>query len=404
MHYSYVAIDLRGDRKQGVLEARSPEAVHSQLKTSGLTAVSVEKDYFSTFLSYLPFRKSTLKDKETLEFVSFLADFLASGMDMMMALENLESVAGTRNTETAAREVRTLMSRGSSLSEAMKKSGLFPVLVYSATYAGEQAGELGRALKSLEEWIQTQVELRRDVAGALTYPIFIMVLLSVVVSIYLLYVMPQMQGVIEMTGYTPTATRIVFSILGFFRTFWWLFPGGIFAAVVGAAEARRRIGDERVEIMIRSMPLLGPVFISISCARIFFNFNLLFKAGMNVKEALFIAAEAESSKAMKAALARVREGIIAGKTVSGAFRMPPFPDSIAKMLEVGEKAGLLERYAAIVASFFKKEVDRRLKRILGVLQPAMLIVAASFIVLVFFAFIMPMYQSIISLSTPGGIH
>ncbi|MBI4522757.1 MAG: type II secretion system F family protein [Deltaproteobacteria bacterium] len=158
MFYRYVAIDPAGARREGKMEAASISVARSQLKASGLEPVLIKEDYLSAVFAYLPFSRTQLKNREVLEFISFLADFLGSGMDMAIALENLERVVESKKTQAAARAIRTHVMKGSSLSEAMKRTGLFSDLIHAGIYAGEQAGELVRALRNLEEGVRQAID------------------------------------------------------------------------------------------------------------------------------------------------------------------------------------------------------------------------------------------------------
>ena len=127
------------------------------------------------------------------------------------------------------------------------------------------------------------------------------------------------------------------------------------SALFGVKQLKARVGVERVEVLMRSLPLFGSILVGVSLTRVFSALHLLVKAGMNLKDAISIVAVSQTNLALKNALLKVREGIISGKPVSAAFRLPLFPETVSKMLEVGEKAGLLERYTQIITDFYKKK-------------------------------------------------
>ena len=110
MIYYYVAVDQSGGRKEGKMEAPSVEQVRAELRKGGLEPVVIREDYLSFFLSYWPFSRKTLSDSEVLEILSFLNDFLSSGMDAAMALDNLETVVGTKRAQATVRTLRTPVS------------------------------------------------------------------------------------------------------------------------------------------------------------------------------------------------------------------------------------------------------------------------------------------------------
>ncbi len=401
MFYRYIAIDPRGARKEGNMEGAAAKAVRSRLKAMGLEPVVVREDYVGFFLSRLSFSAKTLGNNEVAEILSLLADFLGSGMDISMALENLESVVGSKNAKSAVGDIRAQVMRGASLSEAMKRTKLFPDVVYAGLYAGEQSGETVKALQNLEEGVRQTIEFNYEVRKAVTYPAMIIALVFTVIGVYVVYVLPKVKGIIEMTGHTPAATAIIFSVIEFIRRFWWSLPVVLGSALFGVKQLKARVGVERVEVLMRSLPLFGSILVGVSLTRVFSALHLLVKAGMNLKDAISIVAVSQTNLALKNALLKVREGIISGKPVSAAFRLPLFPETVSKMLVVGEKAGLLERYTQIITDFYKKKTAKDLKKLVAVMEPLMLVLAAGFIVILFFGFIMPIYQSIMSLSEMG---
>lgn len=398
MFYRYVAVDQSGGRKEGKMEASSVEQVRAELRKGGLEPVAIREDYLSYLLSYWPFSRKTLSDSEILEILSFLNDFLASGMDAAMALDNLETVVGTKRAQATVRTLRTQIGRGSTLSDAIKKTGAFPEIVHAGVYAGEQAGEMLKALDNLEDGVRRDMEFRQEVHKVVTYPSIIAVLVFAVIGTYLVYVVPKLRGIIEITGVTPTPTKILFAVMELAHGYWWTSPPLVAALIFGAKQLRDHLGDEKVELITRSLPLFGRVIIATSMTRIFFTLNLLLKAGMNIKDALTIVASSQASRALRNALLGVSNQITRGKPVSASFRHPLFPDLVSRMLEVGEKAGKLERYTELTAAYYKKKTERELRRLTTYMEPFMVFVAAGFVLLLFFGFIMPVYQSIMSLT------
>src|SRR5438477_3192899 len=223
--YQYKVRDRQGKLLEGSLEADSTTLVANRLRQMGYIPLAIDKKDDAGFQKEikLPFGKGKrVKLKDIAVFSRQFATMINSGLSLLRSLYILADQTDNKLLAAVLNQVRQDVEKGSSLSQALARHPkTFSRLYVAMVRAGETGGVLDSVLLRLAETIEKQVELRRKVKSAMTYPIVVMVLVLLIVTAMLLFIIPMFKGLYKDLGGTfPLPTMILLSVSGIVRQFW----------------------------------------------------------------------------------------------------------------------------------------------------------------------------------------
>ncbi|HEY5078103.1 MAG TPA: type II secretion system F family protein, partial [Acidimicrobiia bacterium] len=258
--FQYKVKDKTGKLVEGSLEAENAQLVVSKLRSMGYVPIEIQQQGGTTLQRELklPFA-DRVKLKDVAVFSRQFATMINSGLSLLRSLSILAEQTESKPLAEIANQVRMDVEKGSSLSQAMSKHPkAFNRLYVSMVRAGEVGGALDSVLMRLADTIEKQVELRRKVKSAMTYPLVVAVLVLTIVTAMLLFVIPMFQGIYkELGGTLPAPTQFLINISKICRTYWYM----IFLVEIGGAFAFRRwINSEEGRKQWDAIKLKVPIF------------------------------------------------------------------------------------------------------------------------------------------------
>jgi type IV pilus assembly protein PilC len=249
-----------------------------------------------------------------------------------------------------------------------------------------------RQLADYEERIQVTLA---KVRGAMAYPLFVLLLAIFVVAILVKVALPPMVRLFEeFSAELPWPTRFLIAITNFFGEYGLtLLIGAAVLSVVLFLFSRRPSGRLLLHRLVLRVPLLGKISIHGAVARLSRTLSALIKAGLALPEALALSKETIGNLVLQEALENVRQETLQGRGLSEPLsRVKQFPPMMSYLARVGEETGTLDTHLATVADFYEQEVDRSLRVMTTVLEPALIIVVGLVVGFVAVSIMMPMYN------------
>lgn len=263
--------------------------------------------------------------------------------------------------------------------------------------AGEQSGSLEKTFDRLSDSLQREQALRQEVRGALTYPIILLSVALLVVTLLVTFALPKIAKLFSDTGAQPPLfSQIVFAVGLFLNQYFLL----LFVVIVGTVAGlwilwmKNAAAKKLFQHFIRKMPLVGPLLRKISVQRFAMTFGSLLQSGLPILEAMDITASAVGDEEVKDALLRIsHEGIAKGLTIGDAFkRETVFPKVVTNLVAISEKSGNLSSILGTLAEFYETEIKTSVKVLVSFLEPALLLIIGVVVGLVALAIIVPVYQ------------
>lgn len=391
--FAYRAVTSRGAAVQGREDAPSAAALERTLLARGLYALHLVPAADATAPAR---RRFYSRRTDVVEAMRYLATLTGSGFPLDRALGTAARVAARADVAAVLTDVRARVRAGTHLADAIAEHPrFFPRVVVGMTRAGERGGHLSEALTRLAEQLEREQALHSRVLSAMLYPIVMLAVGVVAVSVLLLYVLPQLVSVLEDAGAAlPRSTALLMAAGSAFGRHWPMLLGGLVAAC-GAFSVYRRseAGRRATETLLLRLPLIGVIRQQLASARLGRSLATLLRGGLPMLAALDIAADAVVDQVAVDEVRRAREEVRAGGRLAAALRRGrAFRYVFVQMLEVGEDGGRLPDMLERGALAMEAELERGIERLVRLAEPAMIVALGGVVGFVAFALLGAIYS------------
>jgi type IV pilus assembly protein PilC len=317
-----------------------------------------------------------VKSKNLAVFTRQFSVMIDAGLPLVQCLDILGSQEEDKNFANTILQTRTSVESGASLADAMRRHPkTFDGLYTNMVAAGEAGGILDTILKRLATYIEKAVKLTGQVKSAMIYPVAVLVIAALVVSVILWKVIPTFAQLFAGLGADlPLPTRVVIWMSNSLVSY---FP--ILAAVMVAAAWGIRTyystdnGRHAIDALLLRMPILGLILRKIAVARFCRTLATLISSGVPILDGLEITAKTAGNVIVEDAIMKTRKSIERGETIAAPLKETAvFPSMVVQMIGVGEATGALDTMLAKIADFYEEEVDTAVAGLLTLLEPIMI--------------------------------
>ncbi len=393
--FSFRAVDPSGAKVVGELESDSREGVIEALRGRGLLALEVKQKVKSVELKAELFSRVKIEDLSLA--TRQLSTMISSGLALMRALTVLEAQTESTKLKETLVTVRSDIQAGASLSGALARHPkIFSELYVAMIRAGETGGFLEDALVRVANQLESQDRLRRQVKGAMVYPIVVFTVAIGVMVGMLAFIIPVFAGIFKsFGGKLPTLTLVIMQASNFVRGYWFVLvfgiPALIFAFFKWKGSARGRPVWDRLRL--RAPAKIGTVVQKVALARWARTLSSLTTAGVPTLEAIDVTGRTAGNTVVETAMQTVHDSVQGGGTIASALgREPIFPALVTNMVRVGEETGALDSTLAKVADFYEEQVDIAVKSLTSILEPIMIVFIGSIVGFMIIAMYLPMFD------------
>jgi type IV pilus assembly protein PilC len=398
--FAYKVRDRGGKLLEGTLEADSQQLLIGKLRSMGYMPIDIKQQNAPGMSRELkmPFFSSRVKLKDVAVMSRQFATMINSGLALLRALNILAEQTESKPLAAIINQVRIDVEKGSSLSAALSRHPkAFSRLYVAMVRAGEVGGVLDSVLLRLAETIEKQVELRRKVRSAMTYPIVVMVLVLLIVTAMLLFIIPMFKGLYaELGGTLPLPTMILLGISSFVRKFWYLLFGGVFGMFWSFRRwIKTESGRKKWDAIKLKMPVMGLLVRKTALARFSRTLSALVRSGVPILESLDIVAETSGNHVVSVAVLDTQFAVKSGEPMSQRLeRHPVFPPMVVQMMAVGEETGALDEMLDKIADFYDQEVEATVEALTSLIEPLLIVVMGAAVGGMVISLYLPMFNII----------
>ena len=389
--FIYTATDVQGNT---VKNARmNAEDVNDFLEKIN------EKGLFCSSYKEANSKKSNTLHKFKMEELAYdcrqLSAMLTSGLTLVRALDILYKEQVKEGPKQIFREVYEEVQKGSSFSDALKmQQGAFPNFMVSMIQAGESSGSLDVIVKRLEDYYDKQNKLNNKIRGAMMYPIILAVLCVAIVIALFTFIMPTFKGLLtekDMKGITGA----LFAFSDSIRGYWYIYVG-VILAVVFIVKYSLKIPDVRYKFdkMICKMPKVGKLVVKVYTGKFARTLSSLYSSGIPMVEALERSSAILNNTFIEKAFVTVIDEVKQGEQLSVSIqRTGIFESMFCSIIYVGEESGALDTILEKSAGFYEDESDSAIQRLVGMIEPVMIIFMGAAIGFVIAGILPALYNS-----------
>jgi type IV pilus assembly protein PilC len=393
--YRYIVYDGAGRRLTRVISAQSDEQVKRMLWDQELHVIDIRAQFRRPTLEELFPSFVRVRRSEVILFTRQLATFVRVGMPMVEGLAVLRDQATSGMMRRALTEMIADLGTGASLSAALSRfPRIFPALYVDMIRSAEVSGNLDAVLRQVAAYMARDEAAKRRVRSAMIYPAVVVTLAVVVISVLIGFVLPafaQLFG--QFRADMPLPTRVLLTVGTFCREHLLEIFGLLIvvAAAVGAYATTRR-GRETLQSVLLRLPMLGVIVRYSVIERYLRTLSTLARAGVPITKMLETAITAVGNAEYRDGLAAVKEDMLSGEGFARPLeRTGLFPRMVIQMIRVGEETGSLDANLEEAAEHYAEEVDYRLKRMIALIEPGLVIAVGVVVGFIAVSVIAPMY-------------
>jgi len=396
--YEYAVRDRSGHIVTGKIDADSPAAVASKLKSMGYAPVKISQVRNSGLSMELKLPKigSKVKLKELAVFSRQFATMINSGLSMLRALSILEEQQPNKGFQEILTETRLEVESGSALSIAMARHPeIFPPLMVNMIRAGEVGGFLDKVLVQIADNYESEVRLRGKVKSAMTYPVVVLIMAILLTIGMLLFIVPTFAGLFSsLGGQLPAPTAILVALSNFLKV---AIVPIIIATIIGLIVWTRVKHTERVREFVDplklKMPVFGNLFRKIALARFCRNLGTMLTSGVPILQSLDIVADTSGNVVVAHAVRDIQESVRNGESLTEPLsKHDIFPPMVTQMLSVGEDTGALDTMLHKISDFYDQEVEATTEQLTALIEPLMIAVLGALVGSMIVALYMPIFK------------
>jgi type IV pilus assembly protein PilC len=352
----------------------------------------------------MPTFGATVNAKELAVFTRQFSVMIDAGLPLVQCLEILAGQQENKMFQKVLTGTRASVEGGTTLSAAMRQyDKVFDALYVNLVEAGETGGILDTILQRLSTYIEKDVKLKRAVKSALVYPIAVISVAALVITLLLWKVVPIFATLFAGLGVAlPLPTRIVIGMSNFIGS---IFGFLVLVTIIGTIIALKvwygtPTGRMTIDRILLKLPVLGLLLRKIAVARFTRTLGTLISSGVPILEGLDITGRTAGNAVIEKALMEVRKALEAGRNLSDPLRdSNVFPGMVTQMIGVGEQTGAMDAMLQKIADFYEDEVDAAVKDLLAAMEPMMIVFLGVVVGGIVISMYLPLFSLIGQLAT-----
>lgn len=391
--FNYTAINRNGKRVRSSLDASSIETAKSSLRGAGYTILDIKEQTTLNRDIEIPFLGNP-KAKDMAVFCRQFVSILRAGVSVASVLAMLVQQTGNKKLRAAIREMQADVEKGESLASSMRRHPkIFPAILVNMVSAGEASGNLEESFRQMELYFERSKRTKSKVTSAMIYPCVLIVVMIVVLIVMMTKIIPNFLKTFEdMDAELPKITLGVMAVCEWFKSWWWVPLLVLVALIVGGVLFHRTDkGKHFFGWLARKTPVVGNLTVKTACATFCRTMEVLIGSGLTLTDSMDLAASNMGNiyylEAIRDARALVAEGTPLRESL---VRTGIFPAMVSNLVGVGEETGDLQSMMGKVADYYDEEVDEATKKLLNLMEPAIIIFMAVFVVIIVLAIYLPM--------------
>jgi len=392
-NFHYRAINAQGQPAEGNMTALDLSQLEDRLQVMGLWLVRALETKPKSFTHSGKVGK--VKSRDLLEFCTHMFTLLDAGIPLIQALENLSKESPNLQLRTTLRTVFQQVEAGTTLHVAMMQHPkIFSSQMTNLVQAGEEGSTLADTFKELERYLDWSDQILSDIRQATIYPCIVSVAVSGLLILLFTFVIPQFIPVLQdLNVPLPLITVVVIGVSDFLVDNWYIWmPILIIMPLTWWVGQKHIIGfaSWRDRKLIQ-LPILGELLKMLALSKFAQNFSVLYRAGIPVLQCLQLCRGLVGNQIMANALQDVERRVAEGSTINESLRHHQvFPPMMIQMISVGEATGTLSKTLMNVASYYNREIPRRVKRIFSIFEPIITLGLIGIVGIVALALFLPM--------------
>ena len=397
--YQYKGRNKRGEVLQGTIESPNPQAVAQWLTDTGIFPIAIkaqtaerkDPEWFTRLMG-----EGKVSPVELLLFTRQIGNMVRAGLPMMESIEGIQKSTGSKALVKILQAVREDLDKGSVLSTAFSHHPkVFNEYYVSMVRVGEESGQLEESFQSLFKQIEFDREMRKKIKSALRYPSFVMIAITIAISILMIFVIPVFAKVYaSMHVQLPLLTRILIGTSTFMVQFWWviLLAVGLVYYVFHfwVTSPTGRYAWDKFKL---KLPIIGKILVKATVARFCRSFATASKSGVPIMQAFQLVSRVVDNAFYEERILQMRKGVERGESLSRvASTAGIFAPMELQMIKVGEDTGEVDTMVEQIAVMYQDDVEYEVGKLSEAIEPLLLGVMGVLVGILLLGIFLPLWD------------
>jgi type IV pilus assembly protein PilC len=363
--------DKNGKILRGEIRSAGEAAVNAMLRRQGVLVTKVKKRRMSG--------GKAIKQKDIAVFTRQLATMMKAGVPLLQAFDIVARGSPNPKLTRLLNDIRSDVETGTSLSAAFRKHPMyFNALYCNLVEAGEAGGILEALLERLALYEEKTLALKQKIKSALIYPIAVLVVAFVVLSVIMIFVIPAFKDVFTSFGADlPAPTLAVIAMSEFFVAYWYIIFGVLIGGTYFFLQSWKRSEKMQkfMDRLLLKIPVFGDLIYKSVVARWTRTLSTMFAAGVPLVEALDSVGGASGNAVFAEATEKIQKDVSTGSALTTSMQSTGvFPNMVLQMSSIGEESGSLDHMLGKAAEFYEEEVDEMVKGLSSLMEPFIIVI------------------------------
>lgn len=391
--YTWEGKNRQGQTQKGSSPAANEAALSAELRRKGIMVTSIRP---KSAMKFSFGSAGSVSSKDLVVFTRQFCTMIDAGLPLVQCLDILSRQQDNPYFKKCIFEVKESVESGSTFAEALQKHPkIFDELYVNLVAAGEVGGILDTILNRLAAYIEKSLKLKKQVKSAMTYPVTIIGIASVVVGVILIFVIPSFESMFESFNQAlPLPTQIVINMSRGLKKYIIVILGAIwlFIFLCKRFYATPK-GRELVDHYALKMPVVGVLIRKVAVAKFTRTLGTMISSGVPILDGLEIVAKTAGNRTVEKAIYQVRQSISEGKTIAEPLtKSGVFPPMVCQMIAVGEQAGAIDTMLNKIADFYDDEVDDAVGNLTAMMEPLLMLFLGTVVGGLVIAMYLPIFK------------
>jgi type II secretory pathway component PulF len=397
MLFKYVALDTTNAQREGTVDAASVDAAIMAVQKRGYTIVSIEE--ISEKKGILNFEFHLFEGVSTKEIVILsrqISTLFQAHVSPLRIFRLLSAEIENKYLQKILNQIVDDLQGGSSIARALASHpDVFSSFYVNLVRAGEESGSLEKSFAYLADYLDRSYEVTSKAKNALIYPAFVIGVFVIVMGLMLTMVIPKVAKIlVDSGGELPIYTKVVIGLSDFLVDYI-----GIILILVSAGSVmvyrfiHTPVGRRAYDEMMISLPYMGDLQRKLVLTRLCDNMSTMLSSGISIVQALEVTSDVVGNLVYKEIIDTAINDVKAGRSFADAIsEYPEIPGVLAQMVKVGEETGSLAEIIGTLAVFYRREVNNAVDTLIGLIEPAMIVLLGLGVGVLLASVLMPIYN------------
>ncbi|MDD3436109.1 MAG: type II secretion system F family protein [Candidatus Gastranaerophilales bacterium] len=396
--YNYVALKNNKDVVKGKVEANNLKEARQNIRGLGFLPTKIYEEAKAETDNKVEAKKlQVLGLQDRIDFTSTFQILAQSGIPVIESLVFIENDAAKLKIRLLAKEIRRQIMGGLTFADTIAKyPNIFGQIYIGLVRAGEDSGELELTLERLLELLKKEQDIKAKVVKTLMYPAFVVILAMVIVTVMLVFVFPAFKDMFENQGKElPWITATLMSIGEFLKAYWVIIPI-IFGTVIFGTKflLTWEPSKKKIDKYILNVPLLSDLIQYSNFSNFIAVMQVAYDAGVPIVDCLYLSNLTLTNFTLRDKISTATGKVQQGQHLSMALKTTQvMPKMILFMIATGEQSGRLGDMLVQATVFIDKKLDNIIDTMTKMIEPIMLLVIGSIVLVLALSLYMPLFQS-----------